>query len=210
MSSVTDGIDRLQLIELRHQAHYWRAQHARAVQREAQCKDKAQQLQARIGQLEATIAQLRQQQAQQEAQIKKQNQQIEALKARVIELAGQVFGRRTEATDESTSPGHDPAQNTTDGQSDEACGDDSSQPPPADRRKRGQQPGATGHGRKRHVNLPCVEEVHEFPEAARRCFQCGKPFRPFPGTENSEEIEWEVILRRRVHKRRRYQPTCDC
>jgi len=60
------------------------------------------------------------------------------------------------------------------------------------------------------VNLPSVEQVCELPEAERRCPRCGKGFRDFPGTEDSEEIEWEVIVRRRVYRRKRYQPTCDC
>jgi hypothetical protein len=39
---------RLQLIELRLQANYWRAQHQRAVQREAECKEQVQQLQGEL------------------------------------------------------------------------------------------------------------------------------------------------------------------
>ncbi len=66
MSIVTEDIDRVELIELRQQAHYWQAQHARAVQREAALKTEVQQLQATIGELHAQIAQLRQQHAQQE------------------------------------------------------------------------------------------------------------------------------------------------
>ena len=210
MLSVTDDIDRLQQIELRQQAHYWRAQHARAVQREAEAKADVQQLEATIDQLRAQSAQLHQQQAQQEAQIRQKDQQIEALKAKVAELTRQVFGRRTEKINDSTSAGQTPGQAPTDAGSGDVSSDDTSASPAADRRRRGQQPGATGHGRKRHLNLACVEQVHELPEVERRCPQCGKPLRDFPGTEDSEEIEWEVILRRRVHKRKRYQPTCDC
>ena len=185
MLSVTDDIDRL---ELRRQAHYWRALHARAVQREAEGEAHVEQLQATIDQLQA--------------QIRQKDQQIEALQAKVAQLARQVFGRSTERINDS---GQDP----TEADSDDASGDPTSQPS-ADRRQRGQQRGAKGHGRKRHVNLACVEQIHELPEVERRCPQCGKPFRDFPGTEDSEQIEWEVIVRRRVHKRRRYQPTCDC
>ena len=32
----------------------------------------------------------------------------------------------------------------------------------------------------------------------------------FPGTEDSEEIDWQVRLVRRVHKRKRYVRDCDC
>jgi transposase len=32
----------------------------------------------------------------------------------------------------------------------------------------------------------------------------------FPGTEDSQEIDWEVRVFRRVHHRTRYRPTCHC
>ena len=156
MTVATDGVDRLEQIELRQQAHYWQAQHARAVQREAE--------------------------------IQKKQKLIETLKAKVVELTRQVFGRKTEGT-----------------------GDDSSDKSDSDKPgSRGQQERAPGHGRKCLEHLPSVERIHELPEAKRCCPACGKPFRDFPGTEDSEEIEWEVILRRGIHKRRRYQPTSDC
>jgi len=211
MTVATDGVDRLEQIELRQQAHYWQAQHARAVQREAGWKAKAHELQAEIRQLQATIAELRQQHAQQEAEIQKKQKLIETLKAKVVELTRQVFGRKTEATGDSASTGHDPVSDTTEGSSADTAGDDSSnKPAPDEPRRRGQQDGAEGHGRKSHEHLPSVEQTHELPQAKRCCPDCGKPFRDFAGTEDSEEIEWQVILRRRIHKRRRYQPTCDC
>ena len=210
MSMVTDDIERLEVIDLRQQAHYWRALHARAVQREAALKAEVQQLEATIGELHAQLAQFHQQQAQQEKQIREKDQQIEALKAKVVELARQVFGRGTEKTSDGTSADHAPAQDPTEAGSGDACSDEKPAPASAKRRRRGQQPGTGGHGRKRHVNLPQVEQVHELPEAERCCPRCGKRFREFPGTEDSEEIEWEVIIRRHVHKRKRYQPTCDC
>jgi len=77
-------------------------------------------------------------------------------------------------------------------------------------RKRGQQPGAKGHGRKRHPDLPTEEITHGLPADAQLCPQCGQPFDPFPGTQDSEEIDWDVRVRRRIHKRERYTPTCTC
>ena len=71
MAVATDGVDRLEQIELRQQAHYWQAQHARAIQREAE--------------------------------IQKKQKLIEALKAKVVELTRQVFGRKPEGTSDSTS-----------------------------------------------------------------------------------------------------------
>ena len=211
MTVVTDGIDRVEQIELRQQAHYWQAQHARAVQREAQWKATAGERQTEIRQLHATIAQLRQEHAQQEAEIQQKQKVIETLKAKVVELTRQVFGRKTEATSDSASTGHDPVSSTTEGDSADPAGDDSSDKPASDEpRGRGQQEGTQGHGRQCHEHLPSVEQIHELPDSERCCPACGKPFGHFAGTEDSQEIEWEVILRRRIHKRRRYQPTCDC
>ncbi|PSR23207.1 MAG: hypothetical protein C7B45_03680 [Sulfobacillus acidophilus] len=44
---------------------------------------------------------------------------------------------------------------------------------PADRRPRGHQLGAPGHGRYRQSNLPEVVVDHEVPTTERRCAQCG-------------------------------------
>ena len=185
--------------------------HGRAVERLAESDAEVRQLRATIRQHETTIVRLQQQSDQREAEIQEKDQQIEALKAKVAELVRQVFGRSTGATDDSRSSGDDATSNTTEPGSSVADDDPSSKKPDSDQpRGRGQKPGAQGHGRTRTVNLPIVEQVHEVPPDQRCCPQCGKPFQDFPGTEDSEEIEWEVILRRRVHKRRRYQATCDC
>ena len=100
---------------------------------------------------------------------------------------------------------------TTEGGSLDLAEDDSSDKSASDTpRGHGQQEGARRHGRKCHEDLPAVEQIHESPEAERCCLACGKPFGDVPGTEDSEEIESEVIVHRRIHKRRHYQPTCDC
>ena len=46
---------RRQIVELRCQAHYWRAQHGRAVQREADLKEQVQRLQAEIREWERRV-----------------------------------------------------------------------------------------------------------------------------------------------------------
>jgi len=87
---------------------------------------------------------------------------------------------------------------------------DTPEPGGEPRRKRGKQPGAKGYGRRRRGDLPAEEAVHDLPEEQRACPRCGKPFDVFPGTEDSEQIEWEVVVYRRIHKRTRYVPTCEC
>jgi len=75
-------------------------------------------------------------------------------------------------------------------------------------RKRGQQPGARGHGRSCLSELPVREEIVAL--ASPCCPKCGKRLTEFPGTEDSEVLEIEVnAYRRRIH-RRRYRPSCQC
>jgi transposase len=78
------------------------------------------------------------------------------------------------------------------------------------RRRRGQQPGAKGHGRRSIEHLPPVPEEHDLPEEEKRCSRCGRPFEPFPPDEESEQVEVEVRAYRRVHRRKRYRSTCRC
>ncbi|MEE9295707.1 MAG: Druantia anti-phage system protein DruA [Phycisphaerae bacterium] len=176
--------------ELRQQAHYWQAQHARAVEREAAWKDKAQQLEQVVRRQQARIAEL--------------TGELEAAKARIAWLEKQVFGRKSEQCPEPGQPDPTPA---IDGNADAADGPQPGNEPP---RKRGKQPGAKGYGRKRRDDLPAEETVHDLPEDQKQCPRCGKPFDGFPKTEDSEQIEWEVVLYRRIHKRSQYLPTCDC
>lgn len=79
-----------------------------------------------------------------------------------------------------------------------------------ERGRRGKRRGAKGYGRKPRMSLPTEEVLHDLPEGERRCGACGKPFEVFPGTEDSELIDWEVRVVRRIHRRKRYRPTCQC
>jgi len=173
------------LLDLRQQAHYWQAMHARAVEREQYWKEQAQQWEARACQQERLIAE--------------QSRQVEALQARVHWLEQQVFGRKSEAGAGSaeTSVGGDFSVSTAGAM-------------PEGRRHRGQQPGTKGHGRQRRVDLPTEEMEHPLPEEQQHCPQCGLPLEALPLSEDSEEIHWEVRVIRRIHHRRRYRPTCRC
>ncbi len=185
MSTATMGIDRIELIDLRQKAHFWKAQHARAVDRETAQKLKVRELGALLRERDATIAELSRRLAGQETVCSEKDRQIEALKAKLAWLSQRVFGRKSEQTRE---------------ESNESCpgvcetGGESAPPPGENKRKRGQQPGAKGHGRKRREDLETVVTPHELGESERRCPRCGKPFEDFAGTEDSEEIEWEVKL----------------
>ena len=175
-----------EIIELKYQAHYWRAQHERAIKREAIWQKKAREL-------EKTAQH-------QSAQIKEQAAQIEALKAKLVWLQEQVFGRQSEKSKDGQEKADEENQEDANGS-----------PPASDTgRNRGQQPGSKGHGRINHDELPAQIIPHELPEEERFCPICGLPFEEKSDTEDSEEVHWEVILIRRIHKRKRYKRTCQC
>jgi transposase len=170
---------RLELTEWRMEANYRKAQHVRAMEREAALKERVKELEAVVRALTEEL------------------KGYEELKAKHKLLEELHFGRKTEQRQQD-EPVQDPQQDIP---------DQPEKPPP---RRRGQQPGAKGHGRRIREELPKEEIVHDIPEKERRCPDCGKPFEEFPGTEDSEEIHVEVKVSRRVHKRKRYKPTCQC
>ncbi len=169
-------------IKLRHQAHFWKAQHAKAVAREAAWKTKAQQL-------EATTRR-------QKRQLEKLSHQVEELKARIAWLKQQLFGRKTEQSQASEADiyGEDPKSS------------DAS----TEKRSRGRQKGAKGSGRKLRTHLLAKEVFHDLPEDQKRCPKCGRWRRLFSTTEDSEELHIETRLVRIVHRRRKYATVCNC
>lgn len=177
---------RNELIRLKSQAHFWRAQHERAVKREAGWKKKSHELEEKA--------------RCQSAQINEQAAQIEALTAKVVWLQEQVFGRKSEQSKGASGDADKGKQGSA----------KSSEPSSETGRNRGQQPGAEGHGRRNHDELPAQIIAHELPEDERTCPCCGLPFNELADTEDSEEVHWDVCLIRRIHKRRRYKRTCQC
>jgi transposase len=83
-------------------------------------------------------------------------------------------------------------------------------PPSGSPRKRGQQPGSSGHGRRDRSTLPVVVEAHDLSAAEQRCPVCGAAFRPFPGPEASTIIEVQVQAHVRRIQRQRYHKVCHC
>jgi transposase len=77
-------------------------------------------------------------------------------------------------------------------------------------RKRGAQTGHKGHGRKIPDDLPVVYRIIEVPEEERFCPICGQEGEEVPLTEESSEIDGEIILCRLVTKRKRIKRTCGC
>lgn len=144
---------RLQLIELRQQANYWKAQHQRAVQREADLAE-----------------------------------QIQNLQGEIRELKRRFYGRKAESSS-ATNPTS--ANNPT-------------------KRKRGQQRGEKGHGRRHHDHLPPKHEECVLPSDQQCCPCCGEPFVEIPGTADGDILEIEVRAHRRRYHRHRYRCSCTC
>ena len=76
-------------------------------------------------------------------------------------------------------------------------------------RKRGQQRGATGHGRTQRPGLDERPEELDLPEEERICGTCSQPYTP-NGAEVSTLVEIEVIAYQRVISRQRWRRTCAC
>lgn len=130
---------------------------------------------------------------------------LAALTVTVKELQKELFGHKSEratGVDEKTSATTSPAASyrVASPEQRETSG----------KRKRGQQPGERGHGRRLHPDLPSEVLEGEILEGERCCSQCGLPYEDMGTSEEAEEIDWQVRLVRRVHRRHRYARTCQC
>jgi transposase len=119
-------------------------------------------------------------------------QENEQLRGEIRKLQAEQFGRRSEkqSTSDRSNELDDPADTTP-------------------KRPRGRQPGQTAPRRRDYSHLPVREQVIDLPEADKVCPSCGQPLKAC-GSEDSEQLEIEIIVFRRVIHRRRGQRTCDC
>lgn len=123
--------------------------------------------------------------------------QVAALSEKVATLAKLAFGEKSEKVKATKSP--------TGGAPNDEVNDDG----PTVRRRRGQQPGSTGHGRRDYSRLETEEEVLDVPVEQRCCPECKAPYAPFD-EETSEQIDWQVRIVRVVRRRPTYRKTCKC
>jgi transposase len=119
-------------------------------------------------------------------------QENEQLRGEIRKLQAEQFGRRSEkqSTSDRSNELNDPTNATP-------------------KRPRGRQPGQPAPKRRDYSHLPAREQILELPEADKVCPSCGQPLRAC-GSEDSEQLEIEIIVFRRVIQRRRGQRTCDC
>ena len=80
-------------------------------------------------------------------------------------------------------------------------------------RKRGQQPGSSGHGRTPRPDLPVVDEVCDLPENDKHCPTCGLPHLPKPALDKHNDF-YEVKVSAHIRRIRRpaycRNPGCCC
>src|SRR6516225_3617412 len=119
-------------------------------------------------------------------------QENEQLRGEIRKLQAERFGRRAEkqSTSDRSNELDDPADATP-------------------KRPRGRQPGQPAPRRRDYSHLPAREQIIDLPEADKVCPYCGQPLKAC-GSEDSEQLEIEIIVFRRVIQRRRAQRTCDC
>jgi transposase len=119
-------------------------------------------------------------------------QENEQLRGQVRKLQAEQFGRRSEKQSGSDRSNEldDPANANP-------------------KRPRGRQPGQPAPRRRDYSHLPVREEFIDLPDAQLLCPHCGQPLKAC-GSEDSEQLEIEIIVFRRVIHRRRGQRTCDC
>jgi transposase len=119
-------------------------------------------------------------------------QENEQLRGENRKLQAERFGRRSEK-----QSGKDRSNEL----------DDPADAPP--KRPRGRQPGQPAPRRRDYRHLPAREQLMDLPEAERVCPDCGRPLQAC-GTEDSEQLEIEIVVYRRVIRRQRAQRTCGC
>jgi transposase len=126
--------------------------------------------------------------------VQRLEKELEQLRGENRKLQDRLFGRKSEKQPGKT----------------DRCNDLADPAQPSTKRSRGQQKGQPGPQRRDHSHLPAKDDFVDLPEAERLCRNCGQPFAQMNDTEDSEQIEIDVKAHRRVIKRRRYRPTCQC
>jgi transposase len=119
-------------------------------------------------------------------------QENEQLRGENRKLQAERFGRRSE-------------KHTSSARSNELEDPDNAEP----KRCRGRQPGQPAPRRRDYSHLPAREQFLEVPEEKRACPQCGLPLKAC-GSEDSEQLEIETVVYRRIIRRQRLQRVCGC
>jgi transposase len=152
---------------------------------------------ARAVRAEALAAQLAADKAALDVRVAGLAAQVEHLTQTVATLSGLLFGDSSEKMNPGRQPGGGEGGHEGDGRARPGG------------RGRGQRKGSGGHGRRSYAHLETEERIIDVEPGLRRCRCCGTDFE-FLGTEDSEQLDWEVRLCRILWRRRRYRRRCQC
>lgn len=153
-----------------------------------------QQLRQEVRELRCDVAYWKSMHARAVERNTKLQAELDQAKAEIRQLKAERFGKQSEkqsATDRS---------NDLDDPLDRA----------SPKKKRGQQPGSPAPKRRDYSHLSAREELIDLAEDAKVCDCCGKPLADLGYSQACEQIEIEVIVYRRVIRRKRYRQTCNC
>jgi transposase len=147
-------------------------------------------------QLTRLVAELREENARQAAE-------LERLRADLAVLQRMLFGRSSERSGPGSSGDDDTGGGgeAVDGGAEQGSNNGGSG------KKRG--PGARA-GRRDYSDLPRVEMFWDFGEGGYCCPRCALPFTVLGDHLSGEQLDWQVIVRVVVHRRRRYKRGCSC
>jgi transposase len=162
---------------------------ARALEANERWERSAAELREENARLREENARLRERDAQREAE-------LERVSAELAVLQRLVFGRSSERA-------------TSD---DDADGDAGGGEPGAGGGQAGSRErrrGRAGNRRRDYSQLPRVEVIWDFAGGGCCCPGCGLAFAAL-GEHVVEQVDWQVVVRVIVHRRRRYQRRCSC
>ena len=114
---------------------------------------------------------------------------IQDLSAQVATLQRMVFGRSSERNGPGGKAGD---------------GGDGGRPPGQKQR------GKSGNRRRDYSRLPRAEVIWDFDDGPPCCERCGMLFTALNSDDCCEQIDWQVLIRMIVHRRRRYRRGCRC
>lgn len=174
-------------------------------------RDQSADLRAENKALRGEVSSLQEQNAALTVRVGELQGVVAALKEKVVTLARLAFGtsseKKKQKKKQSDGPGDDPGG---DGPGDGAdSGGERRAAGDGRRRRRGQQRGSKGHGRRDYSDMDTDTQVHDVTEGERVCPHCAAPYDLFDEAA-SEQIGWQVRLVRTVHIRRRYRRACRC
>jgi transposase len=137
--------------------------------------------------------------------------ELERLRADLVVLQRLMFGRSSERSRPEASGGGAAEDAGQDGRvgSQPGGGEDDGQGGGEGGQKPKRGPGARS-GRRDYSQLPRFEVFWDFPDGGYCCPRCARPFTLLGDHLSGEQLDWQVIVRVVVHRRRRYKRICDC